>query len=169
MDVLTLQTCWAVNYEIIKQVTSSWSIVIQLSRWCTYESPPRLDIRWNRLILSPVARVATNTKVHTFLFIVDDILQTAMQVALESSDPPLDAHSQRSHKTYWANKQSTPLVFLKVSRLRAEISLVAVAFLLEMHRYWAWESVTSLRFAFSSSRTNWDAGRGRYGNWLPLT
>jgi len=47
-----------------------------------------------------VARVATNTKAHTFLFIVDDILPTVMQVALKSSDPPPDAHSQRSHKTY---------------------------------------------------------------------
>jgi hypothetical protein len=33
MDVLTFETCWAVNSEIIKQVTSSWSIFIQLSRW----------------------------------------------------------------------------------------------------------------------------------------
>ena len=31
MDVLTFETCWAVNGEIIKQVTSSWSIFIQLS------------------------------------------------------------------------------------------------------------------------------------------
>jgi hypothetical protein len=60
----------------------------------------RHDVSWNKIILSPVARVATNTKAHTFLFIVDDILGTVMQVALESSDPPLDAHSQRSHKTY---------------------------------------------------------------------
>jgi hypothetical protein len=30
MDVLTCETCWAVNSEIIKQVTSSWSIFIQL-------------------------------------------------------------------------------------------------------------------------------------------
>ena len=29
MDVLTFETCWAVNNEIIKQVTSSWSIFIQ--------------------------------------------------------------------------------------------------------------------------------------------
>ena len=35
MDVLTSETCWAVNSEIIKQVTSSWSIFIQLSRRCT--------------------------------------------------------------------------------------------------------------------------------------
>jgi hypothetical protein len=33
MDVLTFETCWAVNSEIIKQVTSSWSIFIQLSRY----------------------------------------------------------------------------------------------------------------------------------------
>jgi hypothetical protein len=31
MDVLTFETCWAVNSEI-KQVTSSWSIFIQLSK-----------------------------------------------------------------------------------------------------------------------------------------
>jgi len=29
MDVLTCETCWAVNNEVIKQVTSSWSIFIQ--------------------------------------------------------------------------------------------------------------------------------------------
>ena len=29
MDVLTFETCWALNNEIIKQVTSSWSIFIQ--------------------------------------------------------------------------------------------------------------------------------------------
>jgi len=32
MDVLTSETCCAVNNEIIKQVTSSWSLFIQLSR-----------------------------------------------------------------------------------------------------------------------------------------
>ena len=150
---------------LIKEFSTSCNCEIALQ-----ESSPCLDVSWKKKsILSPVARVATNTKAHTFLFILDNVVPTVMQVALESSDPPLDAHSQRSHKTYWANRQSAPLVFLKVSRLRAELSLVAVAFLLEMHRYWAWESVTSLRFAFSSSRTNWDAGRGRYGNWLPLT
>ena len=31
MNVLTFETCWAVNSEIKKQVTSSWSIFIQLS------------------------------------------------------------------------------------------------------------------------------------------
>ena len=30
MDVLTFETCWAVNSEIIKQVTSSWYIFIQV-------------------------------------------------------------------------------------------------------------------------------------------
>ena len=46
MDVLTSETCWAVNNEIIKQVTSSWSLfiqtvtsswflILQLSKWCT--------------------------------------------------------------------------------------------------------------------------------------
>ena len=32
MDVLTSETCWALNNEIIQQVTSSWSLFIQLSR-----------------------------------------------------------------------------------------------------------------------------------------
>jgi hypothetical protein len=31
MDVLIFETCRAVNSEIIKQATSSWSIVIQLT------------------------------------------------------------------------------------------------------------------------------------------
>ena len=29
MDVLTSETCWALNNEIIKQVTSSWSLFIE--------------------------------------------------------------------------------------------------------------------------------------------
>ena len=33
MDVLTFETRWALNSEIIKQVTSSWSIFIQLSEY----------------------------------------------------------------------------------------------------------------------------------------
>jgi hypothetical protein len=37
MDVLTSETCWALNSEIKKQVTSSWSIFIQLSRWYTVQ------------------------------------------------------------------------------------------------------------------------------------
>ena len=37
MDVLTSETCWALNNEIIKQVTSSWSLFIQLWRWCTVQ------------------------------------------------------------------------------------------------------------------------------------
>ena len=32
MNVLTFETCWAENSEIIKQMTSSWSIFIELSR-----------------------------------------------------------------------------------------------------------------------------------------
>jgi len=30
MDVLTSETCWSLNNEIIKQVTSSWSLFIQI-------------------------------------------------------------------------------------------------------------------------------------------
>jgi len=32
MDVLTSETCWALNKEIKKQVTSSWSLFIQLRK-----------------------------------------------------------------------------------------------------------------------------------------
>jgi len=35
--VNTSETCWALNNEIIKQVTSSSSLFIQLSRWCTVQ------------------------------------------------------------------------------------------------------------------------------------
>ena len=31
-DVLTPETCWALNKEIIKQVTSSWSLFTQIYR-----------------------------------------------------------------------------------------------------------------------------------------
>jgi hypothetical protein len=37
MDVLTFETCWALNKEINKQVTSSWSLFIQLSVCQYYE------------------------------------------------------------------------------------------------------------------------------------
>ena len=37
MDVLTSETRWALNNEIIKQVTPSWSLFIQLSRWYTVQ------------------------------------------------------------------------------------------------------------------------------------
>jgi len=38
MDVLTFETCWALNNEIIKQVTSNWSILIQLNINLTHVS-----------------------------------------------------------------------------------------------------------------------------------
>jgi len=44
MDVLTSETCWALNKEIIKQVTSSWSLFTQLNQvsgpplWSTGQS-----------------------------------------------------------------------------------------------------------------------------------
>ena len=38
MDVLTFETYWAVNSEIIKQVTSSWSIFIQLAKYLFLEN-----------------------------------------------------------------------------------------------------------------------------------
>jgi len=36
-DINTSETCWALNKVIIKQVTSSWSLFTQLSRWCTVQ------------------------------------------------------------------------------------------------------------------------------------
>jgi len=37
MDVLKSETCWALNNGIKKQVTSSWSLFIQLSKWCAVQ------------------------------------------------------------------------------------------------------------------------------------
>ena len=34
MDVLTSETCSALNNEILKQVTSSWSLFIQIVKRC---------------------------------------------------------------------------------------------------------------------------------------
>jgi len=46
LDVLTSETCWAVNNETIKQVTSSWSLFIQLIHpyfpSCTLVSAPKI-------------------------------------------------------------------------------------------------------------------------------
>ena len=65
MDVLTFETCWALNNEIIKQVTSTWFNFIQLSRlkhsaWTCVEGigviAPlvlNLDTRWRGVINFP--------------------------------------------------------------------------------------------------------------------
>jgi len=45
MDVLTSETCWALNNEIIKQVTSGWSIFIQTRH--TWDL-----VQWNYRIVS---------------------------------------------------------------------------------------------------------------------
>jgi len=52
MDVLTSETCWALNNEIIKQVTSSWSLFIQLNMNCQTQS-----LRTTSFLLSPTAYV----------------------------------------------------------------------------------------------------------------
>ena len=38
MDVLTFEKCWAVNSEMIKQVTSSWSVFIQPNTQCFFNT-----------------------------------------------------------------------------------------------------------------------------------
>jgi len=43
MDVLTFETCWAVNSEIIKQESSSWSIFIQLWKCSLWSSGLRYN------------------------------------------------------------------------------------------------------------------------------
>jgi len=57
MDVLTSKTCWALNNEIIKQVTSSWSIFIRLllciQCW---------DFWWWTVYLSETCRVLYQNK-----------------------------------------------------------------------------------------------------------
>jgi len=45
MDVLTFETCWALNNEIIKQVTSSWSIFMQLLEPLLCTVPDRNSLR----------------------------------------------------------------------------------------------------------------------------
>ena len=47
MDVLTSETCWAVNNEIIKQVTSSWSPFIQIWINVTYRNTNSLRKQFN--------------------------------------------------------------------------------------------------------------------------
>ena len=47
MDVLTFETCWAVNSEIIKQVTSSWSIFIQSYLKVQHKVLQKFGIYWS--------------------------------------------------------------------------------------------------------------------------
>ena len=59
MDVLTFETCRALNNEIIKQATSSWSIVIQLlcGKLVIYKDNTRMHGQQNiklRLLLTPL-------------------------------------------------------------------------------------------------------------------
>jgi len=51
MAVLTSETCWALNNEIKKQVTSSWSLFIQLPRWCTDKLKKNRKQFWNNSLL----------------------------------------------------------------------------------------------------------------------
>jgi len=44
MDVLTSETCWALNNEIIKQVISSWSLFIQLFKVTSIYQPTNAHI-----------------------------------------------------------------------------------------------------------------------------
>ena len=54
MDVLTFETCWAANSEIIKQVTSSWSIFIQLSNTGCLSSGHDMYCTWARTREDPL-------------------------------------------------------------------------------------------------------------------
>jgi len=44
MDVLTTETCWALNYEIKKQVASSWSLFIQHS--ISFNKSRSINMSW---------------------------------------------------------------------------------------------------------------------------
>ena len=48
MDVLTSETCWAWNNEIIKQVTSSWSLFIQQTTCVIYAHGLQCE-KWTEL------------------------------------------------------------------------------------------------------------------------
>jgi len=70
MDVLTSETCWALNNDIKKQVTSSWSLFILLKRFLFIKFVP---LRYILLKLTHVM-LSTTTNVLTRLitFIVFD-------------------------------------------------------------------------------------------------
>jgi len=77
MDVLTSEICWALNNEIIRQATSSWSIFIQLSWWCTFQKhkifPPNLPLsdkgcvikEWWNWSMSNVSKCVQHTSLMT--------------------------------------------------------------------------------------------------------
>jgi len=67
MDVSTSETCWAVNNEITKQVTSSWSLFIRLSRWCRFNKHKIRHIQNQRqkyIYYSTCRGITTEEKYH---------------------------------------------------------------------------------------------------------
>jgi len=81
MDVLTFETCLAVNSEIIKQVTSSWSIFIQLLIQKSLHSFGLCCVFISRYTVQKNLKVAT--------------AQQAMQIQLTNnalSHPPYCSH-----------------------------------------------------------------------------
>jgi len=61
MDVLTSETCWALNNEIIKRVTSSWSLFIQLFNSQFHFNTPHSNISTSYDLPRQQATVHLNT------------------------------------------------------------------------------------------------------------
>ena len=76
MDVLAFETCWAVNSEIIKQVTSSWSIFIQLWLLVNASHAVAHTVSWLQSVqLSPFPYLRTilSLRFHVFTMVSSQI------------------------------------------------------------------------------------------------
>ena len=67
MDVLTSETCWALNNEIIKQVTSSWSLFIQHTYTCVRVLTDKLNVP--QLVKNFFAFVGTRWFITVFIIV----------------------------------------------------------------------------------------------------
>ena len=114
MDVLTSETCWTLNNEIIKQVTSSWSLFIQSSVhsvWdiilCVVSIPvPNCWEGWVmyflRFIWTASSKRCTESAVHTLRLHQTTLLKSSNTESLSSNfRTSITPNFLNEHHVHW--------------------------------------------------------------------
>ena len=87
MAVLTFETCWALNNEIIKQVTSSWSIFIQRFPLDLVFLPEHLDLLSYRISSQTIVQFTSPAYLpYNYRFLYASVLLCALKIT--SPYPP---------------------------------------------------------------------------------
>jgi len=134
MDVLTFETCWALNNEIIKQVALSWSIFSQLLSWFIYLGLPSLLVLFSwgvdcllfsffstRITLFPVFCLFRDQFGHAALNSVLFSVRKDDRRHKPQLNPSLNACSFSNSRSYWNTQRrgmnSSPLVLSSKSKI----------------------------------------------------